>query len=385
MSEIHFISGPLSWYHFEFEDDSGHKKTIHLFSDIHDLTNLCPKTFKCNQPKSDCKTIDAFLEKVFERYYKNSEYLDFFLESPYRLGNLELLKKGQDSFLERINQRFSKCLSKNKKDCKYLPYVRMHYTDVRIPDFQYTTIGSFIVDMYDYLLMGMDDLDAVSAIRQVVEFIITKAYKISNILLTQNNFDKKINRLFEPLLKNVSALSKKSKLVAEIRNRLVTKIQKMNSLYKLRNGKKIFIVKHQLDQLKKDKVKYKGVLISEYILQFFNEYSKILSLKASQLNFKFWENFVPTKKSILQSRSEIIQNNILFDLSYLDIYILARMFRDFPDKSSTSIVYAGNLHIESQRDFFTLFMNLIPIHTESNEENIRCISNTNFNKVFLKN
>jgi hypothetical protein len=158
----------------------------------------------------------------------------------------------------------------------------------------------------------------------------------------------------------------------------------MNSLYKLRNGKKIFIVKHQLDQLKKDKVKYKGVLISEYILQFFNEYSKILSLKASQLNFKFWENFVPTKKSILQSRSEIIQNNILFDLSYLDIYILARMFRDFPDKSSTSIVYAGNLHIESQRDFFTLFMNLVPIHTETNQENMRCVSNSDFHQVFFK-
>jgi hypothetical protein len=74
----------------------------------------------------------------------------------------------------------------------------MHYTDVRIPDFQYTTIGSFIVDMYDYLLIGLDDGDAISAIRQVVEFIIAKAYKISNILLTQNNFDKKINRLFEP-------------------------------------------------------------------------------------------------------------------------------------------------------------------------------------------
>jgi hypothetical protein len=88
---------------------------------------------------------------------------------------------------------------------------------------------------------------------------------------------------------------------------------------------------------------------------------------------------------LYQLKDQILSNNILFDLTYLDAYILARMFRVFgkTKHSEQAIVYAGNLHIQSQKDFFEIFLGLSPIHVESNREGQRCLSNSEFHEIFL--
>lgn len=413
MSKLQFISGPLSWYHFEFEDDQGRNKTIHLFSDIHDFSKLCPKSLKCsNKENQKCLEFDFFLEKLFQKSFRENQYLDFFLESPYRLHQKELLINPNKNYLDLINRRFENCFTTSKKKCKYSPYVRMHYTDVRIPDYRYITIGSFIFEMYLYLIKKLnlfsegkiskkDLIEVASIFNIIIDIVSNHAKDISLILLTENNFENKIIKFFDPVYNWIKMQN--SKVRQQTKNKIDQMLNQLFDLVKVRNNNRIFIVKHQIDQLRKDKIKYKGKDMADIILTYFIEFSNVLSERARQLNYDFWhggQNFytnqilnIETKqqakdlsKELWDQKDQVLNNNILFDLTYLDAYILARMFRSFTQPSSKlTIVYAGNLHIESQKDFFEIFLELQPIHTETNKNEERCLSNPNFTSVFFKN
>jgi hypothetical protein len=407
--DFQFINGPMNWFHFEIVDDLGRVKQVHLFADIHDFTNLCPQSFRCKRSKhskSKCLEFDYFLELVFQNAFKNKEYTDFFLESPYRLQQRELVINPGKNYLDLINQRFEKCLMASKKTCKYLPYIRMHYTDVRIPDYHYITIGSFVGQIYYHLIdaVVMYGTNKISK-EELVEFvelfywvtgmITSHAKEISLIMMTENNFESKIEKIFEPFFRS----KQKGTLFLKLKTKMAMMIRNLFALVKVRNGTRTFIVKHQLDKLRRDNVKFDGKNIADLILSFFVEFSEILSLKAQLLNREFWKdlNLIEKVKNLdpkdamdlanqlYQLKDQILTNNILFDLTYLDAYILARMFRVFgkTNYSEQAIVYAGNLHIQSQKDFFEIFLGLSPIHVESNREGQRCLSNSEFHEIFL--
>lgn len=411
-SDLQFISGPLNWYHFEFTDDNGKTKTIHLFSDIHDFTNLCPKSLKCKSnhksQSSKCDQIDYFFENIFQKAIQDKKYTDFFLESPYRIYQKELQINPNKNYLDLINHRFENCLTRNKKGCKYLPYVKMHYTDVRIPDYKYITIGSFILEMYLFLIESLylyseekiskkDFVNIVNLFNIIFDIVSNNANNISIIMMTENNFEKKITSIFQPVFVWMDV--NQSEVMTRAKNKLEQMLYQLFNLIKIRNNQRVFIVKHQIDQLRKDNIQYKGNNMADLILSFFIEFTNILSERAKQLNFDFWHGNnlssklinIKTKseakqiaKQLWNQRSTVLSTNILFDLTYLDAYILTRMFRNL-DKSYSkqAIVYAGNLHIESQKDFFTIFLGLNPIHSETNKEE-RCLSNPNFSKIFFE-
>lgn len=408
--DLQFISGPMSWYHFEFVDDDGNPKTIHLFSDIHDFTKLCPKSFQCknskSSPPSKCFQFDYFLETYFEKAIQDKKYVDFFLESPYRLNQKELKINPNKNYLDLVNHRFQKCLSSNKKGCKYLPNIRMHYTDVRIPDYNYITIGSFIGEMYFFLVRAVylfhenqitknDLIQVLNVFHLILDIVSKNAKDISLIMMTENNFESKVYSYFLPVFDWIQ--DHPGALQKQMQNKIQHMLDQLFSLVKIRKGKRVFIVKQQLDQLRKDDIRYKGKNMADIILSYFIEFSNVLSDRAKQLNLDFWHKSGYAKQileldpknakklflELYDQRKQVLQNNILFDLTYLDTYILARMFRKFTNKdSSSAIVYAGNLHIESEKDFFILFLDLIPIHAESNLDQERCLSNPNFQKVF---
>jgi hypothetical protein len=407
-ADLQFISGPSSWYHFQFEDDNGAQKTIHLFSDIHDFSKLCPASFHCKtngSNRSKCFEFDYFLELFFKKAIQNKQYVDFFLESPYRLHQKELKINPDHNYLDLINHRFENCLTTTKKGCKYLPYIRMHYTDIRIPDYKYVTIGSFVMELYIVLLQIIlsysrnhiskeEYLEAVDIFESSLMSIIKNASDVSLVMMLENNFQSKVLKMFEPILKK----KVKGDPARMIQNKLESLVDNLFDLVKIRGNKRTFIVKHQIDQLRKDNIQYKDKNMADWILSFFVEFSKVLSQRAKELNELFWidqgylrelENLTPNNAKrfydkIWSQRETVLSNNILFDLTYLDAYILARMFRRFSKQKTTdiSIVYAGNMHIETQRDFFTIFLNLNPIHVETNEDEQRCLSNADFNEIF---
>jgi hypothetical protein len=415
-SNLQFISGPLNWFHFLFTDDNGNSKQIHLFSDIHELTNLCPQSLKCKNnntwelKKSKCYEVDYFFEKIFQKSIRDKIYTDFFLESPYRIYQEELQINPNKNYLDLINHRFEKCLTRKKKGCKYLPYVKMHYTDVRIPDYNYITMGSFILEMYLLLIENLYfyaedkiskiELDnMVNLFNIIFDWVTKNAEDISIQMMTENNFEKSITSLFQPVLDWMDM--NRSQVIIRAKYKLEQMLNQLFSLVKIRNNKRVFVVKHQIDQLRKDNIKYNGKNMADLILSFFVEFTNILSEKAKKLNYEYWHgNKFSSKLLNLKSKSEskqlakilwnqrstVLRNNILFDLTYLDAYILARMFRKFDGVfTNQAIVYAGDMHIESQKYFFTIYLGLEPIHVETNKEGERCLSNINFNKIFFEN
>jgi hypothetical protein len=237
-------------------------------------------------------------------------------------------------------------------------------------------------------------LEAVDIFESSLMSIIKNASDVSLVMMLENNFQSKVLKMFEPILKK----KVKGDPARMIQNKLESLVDNLFDLVKIRGNKRTFIVKHQIDQLRKDNIQYKDKNMADWILSFFVEFSKVLSQRAKELNELFWidqgylrelENLTPNNAKrfydkIWSQRETVLSNNILFDLTYLDAYILARMFRRFSKQKTTdiSIVYAGNMHIETQRDFFTIFLNLNPIHVETNEDEQRCLSNADFNEIF---
>lgn len=409
-----FISGPQDWYQFEFKSDSGDNKTIHLFSDIHDFTNLCPRTLNCVRHDSalkkdtKCVEFDYFLELIFRKFVKEKRYLDFFLESPFRLEQRDLDVKKDTNYIDIINNRFRNCLIVSKQ-CIFSPFVRMHYTDVRNPDYKYITIGSFVYEFYKFMIECMLEyyqnkitfsslVYVVSVFNILLDIVSRKSKDISYILLTENNFEKKILSIFDPLTSFVkaaydrqsgplerTATRQRSDVGEKVTRKIDEMFSQLFSLVKKRGNDRIFIVKHQIDELRKENLRYNNKNVADIVLSFFIEFSDILSEKAMKENYRFWyenkytekilnsNNMFDTAKELFEKKQEVINNNILFDLTYLDAYILARIFRKFNSKESdTVIVYAGSLHIESQRQFFETFMSIRPEHFENTKD--RCLS-----------
>jgi len=135
--KISYLNGPVSWYEFLFTDDKGNKKMIHLFGDVHNFDGQCNKELKCmkrsQDEKSECYDFLYFLEELFSEVKMNKQYADFFIEIPYIFPSIKDIYDpiSLTNTIIKIFQKFGPCIKRNKKDCKYLPNVRMHFTDIR--------------------------------------------------------------------------------------------------------------------------------------------------------------------------------------------------------------------------------------------------------------
>lgn len=142
-NNLEYLNGPVSWYEFLFKDDNGNQKIIHLFGDEHVVEGQCAPSLKCmkssKDEKSTCYDFIYFLEELFDEVKSNGLYADLFVEIPYLIKTEEDLYENikANNVISNIFKKFESCIKRDKKNCTYLPNVRIHFSDIRtilLPD-----------------------------------------------------------------------------------------------------------------------------------------------------------------------------------------------------------------------------------------------------------
>lgn len=427
-----FLSGSNMWIQFDIKDDSGFEKSIHYFGDTHNLDGVCPQYLNCKTTntqiprrgglrkrdndilKSPCYDLLYFLEKMFKDAYENKVYMDLFVEYPYNIlkkinGTDDL--QIQDSYLKLVYEKFHNCFTLQKKNCKYSPYVRVHYTDLRLSYNALDRVVSSTEIITEIINEFWENIDinklpeknqfanSFLFVNDLYEFNFDYGYKIFEILMTKDDFDRPILDLYQILNSKISKLAPNPNL-----NRLIKTyrqyIQDLLSLYKTRNNKKVFISKHQLDELRKDNVSFQGKNVAELITknildtwkivkeEYENEIEKIWSNVVQDYNYLIenWnkENMKIFLKSISESNLQMSEIAISIDAIMLDSYIMPRMFRKYTSyPSSLTFVLAGTAHIQFEVDFMKNILGYRPLHEIYRVKGTKqCLYYKDFWKIF---
>ena len=208
-TELQYISGPLSWYYYEFPEiaaDANNskfmKRSFHFFGDVHyGKGGTCEDRYKvkCSNINvvdgkidlaSRCEDIIFLLKKMFDNSYSNKKYTDFYLEVPFRLqgapeGRLDLLaqkiQSGQELNTKELRQAlnldyiqsmyvlFNSCFLRTANKCSYSPYIRFHNVDLRqAVDVEYQGL----ISLNSYLALDSVHflIDALAAYYQSVNY-----------------------------------------------------------------------------------------------------------------------------------------------------------------------------------------------------------------------
>jgi hypothetical protein len=395
MKSEQYLSGPNIWKEYQFTDDQGNNKWFHMFGDKH---IVIPKEFCPN----GYNFID-FLEDWFNELSKYKIYSEFYLEIPYKLNekNIE-----EDSYLTIIYKKFRDCFINSNK-CKYMPYVKMHTTDIRsthkFVGHQFnqeitTTVPQLIKNRILYLLQSLSNLTekrkvqlikTASFIQLLVDRYLPIHSMIFKLLLTSDDYEVEIKKILEPIyLEFDSDIYHESDF---------DKLKETNQrLFSLKDKNKKFILKHQLDQLQKDNVKHNDVLLSDLILQFMIQTSNYYQKEQLSKFYNAWSNIFMELIGDLDIRKivgliDLYQKDLnvpltVIDSTLLDCYILAKSFRNQNNdlkRTVLTVIFEGSNHVDIQSIFFEQVLKIKPLHSvKGMKQHTRCLDIGDISKVF---
>jgi hypothetical protein len=406
-NKFSFISGPISFISF---DDNGRK--IYLFGDEHfdkkgncetDYKNVkisCLQVDKHNSKKKVCYDFVYFLEKLFNINEKSKEYIDFYLETPFQKRYMRQEKTGDVDYITSIEKVFKKCFLRNKSKCKFKK-TRFHYIDFRIKNVKTVSsityiLVNFIQTIKKQINHFKDDKKKIKIIKNKIRFydILAKRLyqkKINQKLLQsyfEDNFRETMNKIFKQVTRGLNQKKYKRYLI------YVKKVFKQASnYYKIRNKKKVHLIKSQLDALRKEGVQFKNHEMADLIEEFVKKnYNNKVDLVLFQSYFK--DYIVQLNKYIKNKNideydeynkkiNQFLMGSIIeMDAHIFDAYLLGRLFRTFKYTkrkkhipSKTIVIYAGNYHIQNYVNFFVDVLGMKPeiMTGPINKELKRCI------------
>lgn len=397
-----YLSGPNLWTEYEFTDDQGNKHWFHLFGEKHtiDSNDLCSKV-------NSVDFVD-FLENVFIQAFQSKINTNLFLEIPYKLNVKAIDEK---NYLSRIYLQFRDCFTPTKK-CIYHPYVHFHTTDIRstykfkndkfssdIPTTVYQLVKIYILKLLKQItklkldirnkVLETNIFKTASFIQILVDLYLPKNAEVFKVLLGNSNYRDEISKIMNTILLEWNPdmyLEKDFRMLGQTMERLY-------QLHKIRNNKQIFVLKHQLDELRKDKIMFRGVNMADWIYSFVtqttNKYQEvqlpIFENAWSKIYLQLLESDLSKKKDldkIIQLFQEF-QNDLslpltVMDSTLLDSFILTRMFRRYrktPEENPVlTFIYEGLNHVQLQSIFFSQVLHLKPLNVvKGSKEHPRCL------------
>jgi hypothetical protein len=322
---VQFISGPVSWYFFDF---LGRK--FHFFGDAHfSKDNNCPRLFDqpCTTvtpqgeivtPNQLCYDITYLLRELFDRSQREATYTDFFMEFPLRRGSSHSdldqisneLQSGQPltqrqreqvenlDYIGTLYLLFNQCFQISKETCPYRPYVRFHYVDVRLAesgqDFVSLTLNSYLfiesihtvlilMKLYYALAQYSLDLPEAQKLRQQIQSQVeftnslidrvllrgrtlqgeTVDYnsELFNATFRSNDYPAEVDRIFGELLAGLPTGSKAYDSLINLRERMKQPVVR-------RDNRLIHRIQAQLESLRADNVIYQGHNMADLITEF---------------------------------------------------------------------------------------------------------------------
>jgi hypothetical protein len=400
--KVRYLSGPVSWYEYLFEDDDGNQKMIHLFGDAHVTDNLCDPSYRCMKSKKDkeseCHDLIYFMKELFEEVVENQVYADMFLEIPYNIYKKDIYKLYQDTMIGKIFNQFKDCLKYDKKDCPYLPYVRMNYTDLRIAfhhDFTYNIQEKSISSFVDVMSMKYEEIesaffqilrgnalgltsnqiiDIINFIDILFEYVFNRYCDLYRIFISPS-FVENLEDFFKPMFQEMEyQRDNLDSSDIEFAKNVVGLMKKMKH-----PKSDLSIIGYQIYELRKDNIRVNGNNIADLLEDFIIKSCEKIIIDSEKIysNWKIVKDMIIRgNKSLIVKIIQAIKNfgsdlrfyNVILESYFLDVYILARMFRNFSSSkkkhtpSILSIVYAGDSHVVNQSRFFEEFLGIQPIH-----------------------
>lgn len=390
------LSGATSLRVYKYAD-----RNFYFFGEYHDSGTINGCTDDCDNYDSyyrgleikggNCMTVGALFEMWLQYLFDNKSLTDLYMEVPFtkskyeewnqaayqadiiqglRDGLSDLEEYEGDDRAEKYGWLgtffwfYDKCFHPDKTLCKYNPWIRFHYADVRWFNqtmknyYRKGGAGSLQPDLFilndEKVFFIIDDAIFFKKNKVLREF----AYIISRLLdsdalyrfymTDENPFD---------ILNEIADLTMKT----EIGTWFVNKILTISNLFVIRNGKSHHRTAWEYLRLKKENPK-----IAEKLHDYFEGY---LSEKHIEL-----VNIIRRNLDFLVQDYEIngftnIANIMaLISIWGMDIYTISRMF--IFDDSKDVIYFAGDYHSQNMSKFLdTLDAELIFRHDASNTEN----------------
>ncbi len=376
---LRYISGPDSWYGFEFDN-----KAVHFFGDTHrskeyrceDFGIGC-STYKEYIPTKNCMTLEGLIHNIIlTSEYKKDFYVDVLLEYPYesKTGkiyrstrpvsdtgfiidvynyNLERLNSGKqftNTNIHLLNIRYE---AKKEQD-------RIDYVDIDLfTNIYYLLLENFTTEeknefaKYIFKLLNQGKLDYHKA-----EDYIYFLADLYNLLSTDN----------------VGNIAQASRLRIKFMNQIeeIIKFQR-----KFKADKNISNYLNMFKSLHKKKIYFRGENISQYIINFIEQIDKKLIDVINKIDIND-PNFY----------SKLAYQFLLLGASKLDMAVLTKLFKKIDiEDPEINITFAGSAHIETFSRFFIEILGLTPISSpikRSQQSKFRCLENKDFGDIFGK-
>lgn len=388
------------------------------------------KTFELGGKKGTydaCYEITRLFSEIFDNALQTKQYIDFFHEIPFiKKNQTEINRLAYSNYLNKIDAYFSSCFLADKKACPWKDYVRFHYTDIRMTHDRKTQLFMTIdpVEMINLNFYGLlrfmkgikqDEIDDIRSmlssdlssflLQTIAEInyciIILQKYNIFNhIFFNSNNYIQDIDNYFIDIEREINEKIVNIDIKNQVRKLLSVKRKLFLNQSKLVNGGSVSYIKKQLDNLEKD-----NPFVHDKLIKYKNDVTQEISLLINSLSMsgehlyiestdtiKVLNNLMTTiniasidtdldriRKSIvndLVTRTSIFEKDKLdrfktimtrSSVYYMDIYLLARLFRKFTSTtfkphtpSKTKIIYAGAMHIINYINFFEKYLGMAP-------------------------
>lgn len=304
-------------------------------------------------------------------------------------------------YMNRVYNYFILCFEPSKRICKYAPFIRFHYADIRqlhyndIPIFDFftrlTTISADLLKILNESLLkpSQDKYDLIRKYTNILTLclhgnVFTNMYVA---YLDSPNFPRTIRQTFRKSMIDYlweNGVNLEANLVE-------------------RHGVNIHRIKAQLDSLREDGVKHndKNIadLISSYAIDRYpiikvNEIRRIWLKDLKSFIFSIINGGPLDNHELIDLLIDTIDeiNSVLLDIgvSLMDTYLLARMFRRFSRSeqlhiiSKNVIIYTGSDHTDFYAKFFEEVLNVKAIlkspqrevkEDEKDERTQRCVYN----------
>ena len=280
-------------------------KKIYIFGEHHYPTD------NCSINKTGIPVFD-FIKMNIENIPK---FIDIFLESPFIMKDQEKLKqyidKSQIGTLRNFEKQYSNCLY--FKHCN-LPNIRFHRTDVRKIVFQPPFVP--------YILHLIYMIENIIRSKKLEDY--KKYLQVYHNIINNQNYNESIN-IYKEKSKNINTL-------IPLLHYPFSKIRK------------------QIDNTYID-------LFKNYIERSLKE------IDQKYIDFNFINNFItnlPKNKFPIFTQYDtlktIVVTNLTFESIFMDIYLLARVFRKFNNEKYKNskepeniIIYVGDKHAQTYR------------------------------------